>query len=177
MKMKLISIFLIMMSGLMVSGFGELRLIDSDKTAHPTATQTSAATQEPKIDTTLFEFIGSEKLMTFAENFEENFPVSVSVLYQSVDGGEPYYATDEATIRAVFEALSRMVVLEEAGWGHTDDYLNYYFEMPDGSTIGGFSFQGGKYLGPRMNLYKVSGFSELYSTLNPLETEVDISAH
>ncbi|MDL2238436.1 hypothetical protein LJC56_11540 [Christensenellaceae bacterium OttesenSCG-928-K19] len=116
--------------------------------------------------TPLFEYLDDPQILLFAENFEDNVPVSISVLYQTEAGGEPYTVTDEETIRSVFEALQSMMVLGEAGSGHTDDYLNYYFEMADGTIIGGFEFQGGMYLDSRMGLHEVTGFAQLQATLS-----------
>lgn len=112
-------------------------------------------------DITLFVFyMNDPEIAAFVENFETDFPVSVSVRYQTVAGGEPVTATDEQTIRAVFDALSNMMVVDEAGGGHTDDYLDYYFTMQDGSTVG-FTFQEGMLLDDRMMRYNVKGFREL----------------
>lgn len=109
----------------------------------------------------LFDFYANEPGVTaFAENFETDFPVSVTVQYSTVAGGEPVTVTDEQTIRAVFEALSNITVLDEAGGGHTDDELDYYFTMQDGSTVG-FTFQEGMLMDDRMMCYNITGFGDL----------------
>ncbi len=96
----------------------------------------------------LFYFIdaartdGATPLADFAAGFENNFPESVSVLYQNVSGGSPYTVTDAETIRAVFDALKNITVTGEGGMAHTDDYLTYYFTYEGGGRMS-FSFQSG----------------------------------
>lgn len=114
----------------------------------------------------LFEYLADPALVAFAMNFETDFPISVSVRHDGEAGGIPVTATDPETIRAVFEALRQMTVLGE--WpasGHTDDYLNYYFEMANGSEIYGFAFQDGMLLDGGLGVYEISGFEALQRAL------------
>jgi hypothetical protein len=112
----------------------------------------------------LFEYIG-EDAMAFAEHFEDDFPVSVTVRYETVAGGEPYETESRETIRAVFEALRNMTVVSDNGSGHTDDYLTYTFAMIDGRRHV-FTFQTGCYLGDRGHLLGVEGFGALQAALS-----------
>jgi len=114
----------------------------------------------------LFEFLDDPELSLFVEDFEADFPVSVSVRHDGEAGGVPLTVTDPEIIRAVFEALREISILGE--WqesGHTDDSLNYYFEMADGRIIGGFVFQDGKLMDEWMGLYEIFGFDELQDAL------------
>ena len=119
----------------------------------------------------LFTFIdgglenGKTPCADFAQSFDANFPVSVSVLYQNVGGGEPYAVTDEATIRAVFDALQNIEVTGENGWAHTDDYLTYSFGMKDGSSMK-FTFQSGCFNGRGERLFSLRGFDALAAALS-----------
>lgn len=115
--------------------------------------------------TPLFEFLNDPAITAFAQSFETDFPVSVAVLYQNVGGGEPITKDEERVIRAVFTALSKMVVMKEAGPGHTDDYLTYTFRMKDGKSVS-FSFQSGM-LDMDMALYEIVGYKELLKALRP----------
>jgi len=119
-----------------------------------------------KLGVPLLEFINKPSLIEFAENFDNNFPVSVSVRHDGEASGEPVTATDPDVIRSVFDALCNITVLEE--WhesGATDDYLNYYFEMPNGDMIWDFVFQKGMYLDGWMGLYVITGFENLQEAL------------
>ena len=114
----------------------------------------------------LLEYLNDPILIAFAENFQEDFPVSVSVRHDGEASGTPVTATDSETIRAVFEALVNITVWGE--WpvgGHTDDYLNYYFEMFGGRMIYGFEFQNGMLLDSRMGLHEITGFDTLQRAL------------
>jgi len=131
----------------------------------------AAELNEPFSQISLFAYIDasiegdSTPCADFAENFKSNFPVSVSVLYQNVGGGQPYTVTDEKMIRDVFEALKNIEVVEENGMAHTDDYLTYYFTMADNSSIQ-FTFQSGCYIGRRDNLLSLTGFGALSAALD-----------
>ena len=114
----------------------------------------------------LFEYLNDTALISFADNFENDFPLSVSVRYDGEASGEPVTVTEPEVIRMVFEALSNITVLGE--WpesGHTDDYLNYYFEMPNGNIIRGFVFQDGMLLDEWMGLHEITGFDALQEAL------------
>ncbi|MCL2544442.1 MAG: protease inhibitor I42 family protein [Clostridia bacterium] len=114
----------------------------------------------------LLEYLDDPALTAFAERFDEDFPVSVSVRHDGEASGTPVTVTDPEVIRAVFEALGNIVVLGE--WpvsGHTDDYLNYYFEMADGRIMYGFEFQGGMLLDAWMGLHEIIGFDALQNAL------------
>jgi predicted secreted protein len=120
----------------------------------------------PKEGIPLLEYLNDKALTTFAEHFDEDFPVSVSVRYDGESSGTPFTVTDPEIIRAVFEALRNIIVVGE--WpasGHTDDYLNYYFEMADGRRIYGFEFQDGMLLDARMGLHEIIGFDVLQNVL------------
>ncbi len=135
----------------------------------PTEMPTGALEENPGIlAVPLFEYLGSGAV-EFAENFVNDFPVSVTVQYQTVAGGQPHTVTDEYTIRAVFDALKNMAVLDDAGSGHTDDYLRYWFTMEDGREVGGFEFQQGLYLDGQMGLHNVTGFDTLWAALPYLD--------
>jgi len=117
-------------------------------------------------DLPLLEYLNDPILIAFAENFDKDFPISVSVRHDGEASGTPVTVTDSETIRAVFEALQKITVLGK--WpvsGHTDDYLYYYFEMPDGRMIYGFEFQDGMLLDSRMGLYEIKGFDMLQYAL------------
>jgi len=114
----------------------------------------------------LLEYLNDPILIAFAENFEEDFPISVSVRHDGEASGTPTTVTDPETIRAVFEALRNITVLGD--WpvsGHTDDYLNYYFEMPDGKFVYGFEFQDSMLLDSWMGLHEITGFDTLQRAL------------
>ena len=114
----------------------------------------------------LLEHLNDQALLIFAENFENDFPLSVSVRSDGEASGVPVTVTEPEVIRAVFEALCSITVLGE--WpesGHTDDYLNYYFEMPNGSFIHGFVFQNGMLLDGWLGLYEITGFDALQEVL------------
>lgn len=114
----------------------------------------------------LFEHLANPVLTAFAMNFETDFPVSVSVRHDGEAGGTPVTLTDPETVRAVFVALRQITVLGQ--WpasGHTDDYLNYYFEMADGRVIYGFEFQDGMLLDEGLGLYEITGFDALQRAL------------
>lgn len=114
----------------------------------------------------LFEYLNDSALTAFAENIETDFPVSVTVHHNGWAGRAPHTATDPETIRAVFEALRGITVLDE--WptsAHTDDELIYTFQMADGSTIQGFAFQDGMLLDEWMGLHELTGFNELQQAL------------
>ena len=142
------------------------------KSAGPTNNPISLPENNPSYPLPLFAFIdgirgdGSTPCADFEESFESNFPVSVSVLYQSIGGGEPYTVTDEATIRAVFYALPNMEVSGENGWARTDDYLTYYFTMKDDRSMR-FLFQGNSYnsKGGFGELFSLNGFDALVAAL------------
>ena len=129
---------------------------------------------KPGSGTPLFEYLDNPEVTAFAEGFETNIPTSVSVTHYMVDGGEPYEVTDEATIRAVFEALSNMTVLGECSESaHTDDDLFYRFFMEDGSTIY-FIFQNDCLMLNGAYLYHVEGFDALWEALPyPYELRYD----
>lgn len=114
----------------------------------------------------LFEHLNDPALAAFAQSFEANFPVSVSVRHDGEASGTPVTVTAPETIRAVFEALRQITVLCEAPVsGHTDDCLNYYFEMADGSVVYGFQFQDGMLLDEWMGLHVITGFDALQEAL------------
>ncbi|MDR0840368.1 MAG: hypothetical protein LBN26_03150 [Christensenellaceae bacterium] len=115
--------------------------------------------------TPLFEYLNNPAIHALDANFETDFPVSVSVLYQNVGGGSPYTVTDEATIRAVFAALKNLSVTGEGGFAHTDDYLTYYFTMADGGSMQ-FTFQSGCYIGHNETLLSLEGFRALTEALS-----------
>lgn len=117
-----------------------------------------------RVGTPLFEYLNNPEITAFAENFAEDFPVSVSVVYESITGGIPYTVTNPEVIRAVFDALAGITVLAEVGAAHTDDYLNYYFTMADGRIIRGFEFQQGR-LVDRWAVHAISGFDALTRVL------------
>lgn len=117
--------------------------------------------------TPIFEFINDEMVKDFAENYESNPPVSVTVRYDTVGDGTPDTHTDKETIDAVYKAISTMTVGKSLGSGHTDDYLNYTFKMADNTSIT-FEFQEGALLMPGMELYEVTNFDALYKALPPL---------
>jgi len=121
----------------------------------------------PKVGVPLLEYLNDPVLTTFAEHFDEDFPMSVAVRYDGESSGTPFTVTDPEIIRAVFEALRNIIVVGE--WpasGHTDDYLSYYFEMADGRSIYGFEFQDGMLLDARMGLHEIVGFDALQSVLS-----------
>ena len=114
----------------------------------------------------LLEHFNNPALTAFAENFDTDFPMSVSVQHDGEASGEPVTVTDSEVIHAVFEALRNITVLGD--WpksGTTDDYLNYYFEMQDGRIISGFRFQDSMLLDEWMGLYEISGFDALQEAL------------
>lgn len=114
----------------------------------------------------LFEYLDDPALTAFARSFETNFPVSVSVRHDGEAGGIPVTVTDPGTIRAVFEALRQMTVLDE--WpvsGHTDDTLYYYFDMAISEEIYGFEFQDGMLLDGGLGLHEITGFDALQRAL------------
>ncbi|MDR2940185.1 MAG: hypothetical protein LBV08_07690, partial [Clostridiales bacterium] len=113
--------------------------------------------------TPLFEFIGEQGL-TFAENFESGFPVSVSVVWDSFSGGTPITSTDENVIRSVFHALSEIRVMRKNGGMHTDDELRYWFTMTDGSSFV-CTFQEGKLIFDMGALYEITGFGAVTQAL------------
>ena len=115
----------------------------------------------------LFDYL---KVREFANNFEKDFPVSVSVCHTTVAGGEPYTSDSESTIRAVFDALDGITVGNEAGSAHTDDYLDYWFTMSDGRTIM-FEFQQGKLI-VGGGVYELTGFGALSAALAPFGNEL-----
>ncbi len=120
----------------------------------------------PRQGKPLFEYLNDPALTTFAENFETDFPVAVSVRHDGLGGGVPRAATDPKIIRAVFEALRDITVLAE--WpisGHTDDELIYTFQMADGRNIGRFAFQDGMLLDEWMSVYELTGFDALQEAL------------
>lgn len=117
--------------------------------------------------TSLLEFLNDPALFTFAERFEEDFPVSVSVCHDGEASGVPVTSTDPQTIHGVFEALCQITVLGE--WplsSQEDDYLQYSFAMANGSVIHGFQFQDGMLLhGWKASLYQIAGFDALQEVL------------
>ncbi len=114
----------------------------------------------------LFWFLDDLTVSWFVDNIKTNFPVSVSVRHDGEGSGEPVTSTDPATIQAVFDALCNISVLEEnVKNGHTDDYLNYYFTLADGTVISGFEFQDGMLLDAWMGLYEITGFDALQRAL------------
>jgi hypothetical protein len=125
----------------------------------------SASPKKTSNGTPLFAYLNNPDVYALDANFETDFPVSVSVLYQNVGGGSPYTATDEATIRAVFAALKNISVTGEAGSAHTDDYLTYYFTMADGGGME-FTFQSGCYIGHNETLLSLEGFNALAEALS-----------
>ena len=130
-------------------------------------TALSGIAEVPKEGTPLLEHLNDPLLLMFAERFEEDFPVAVLVRHDGEASGIPVRETNPETIRRVFEALCHITVLEE--WpesAHTDDYLNYYFELADGSMIYGFTFQGGMLLGAWAELHVITGFDALQSILH-----------
>ena len=110
------------------------------------------------------------KVREFSNNFENDFPVSVSVCHTTVGGGEPYSTDSESTIRAVYDALAGITVGNEAGSAHTDDYLDYWFTMSDGRTVT-FEFQQGKLI-VGGGLYELTGFGALTAALAPRGNEL-----
>ena len=113
--------------------------------------------------TPLFEFLDDPAVTAFAENFETNFPRSLSVTRVTVAGGLPETVTEENFIRAVYDALSGITVHEQrAQPAHTDDELIYSFEMDDGSAVS-FCFQGEDLLLGDV-LYRLEGFGALQAT-------------
>jgi hypothetical protein len=123
------------------------------------------STEKPIARVSLFEYIGDDAA-AFAERFEEDFPVSVSVRHDTIASGYPYEVKDEETIRAVFEALKNMVVISDNGSAHTDDYLIYRFTTADGDQYS-FEFQQGCYLGDGGGrLLGVEGFGALEAALS-----------
>jgi len=120
----------------------------------------------PQDGVPLLAFLDNPALTAFAEHFEEDFPVSVAVRHDGEASGVPVVVTDPEIIRAVFESLRNITVIGE--WpvsGHTDDYLNYYFEMTDGRSIYGFVFQSGMLLDETMGLHVITGFDMLQRAL------------
>ena len=120
-----------------------------------------AKTPESPTEVPLFEFCG---ITQFADNFETDFPISVSVVHNTIESGTPIIVNSETTIRAVFEALRGITVGGENGSAHTDDHLQYWFTMQDGSRLG-FSFQQGQLMRGN-SLYKITGFGKLTSALS-----------
>ena len=164
--------FGLMLSAIFLAGCNGVPLPeDKPGEARQTDKPISVPENNPGYPLPLFTFIdgGQESKKTpcadFAEGFETDFPVSVSVLYQNVGGGEPYAVADEATIRAVYEALQNIEVTGENGWAHTDDYLTYSFKMNNGNSIS-FHFQSGSYHGRSDRLFSLSGFGALLEALD-----------
>jgi len=113
----------------------------------------------------LFEFIGPAA-MEFAENFENDFPVSVSVRHDYGTSGTPYVSTDKDVILEVASALYCMEVVSDEGWAHTDDFTYYSFNMADGSGIS-FQFQEGCFVGNEDRKFGVTGYDRLSAALSP----------
>lgn len=133
--------------------------------SHYNAVYTAPATAGKSV-AARFEYLDDPLLTAFAMNFEADLPVSVSVRHDGEAGGIPRVATDPETIHAVFDALRQITVLGEwSASGHTDDYLNYYFEMADGSMIYGFEFQDGMLLDNELGLHVITGFDGLQLAL------------
>lgn len=115
----------------------------------------------------LFAYLNDPELNAFAENFERDFPVSVSVRHDTEGSGAPVTSADPETIRAVFKALSEMTVLPRTEGGHTDDYLYYIYTMADGRTIWTCTFQSGMLLDGDMWLHALTGYDALIEALPP----------
>ena len=114
----------------------------------------------------LIVFLNDPVIRAFTENFEKDFPVSVSVRHDGEASGIPVTVMDSGTIRAVFEALIKINVLgKKPESGTTDNYLHYYFEMADGNVIYGFVFQNGMLLDSRLGLHEIAGFEALQQAL------------
>ncbi|MCL1837907.1 MAG: hypothetical protein FWG47_01125 [Propionibacteriaceae bacterium] len=94
----------------------------------------------------IFEFIADSEYRQWADDFENNFPVSLTYQRFTVAGEEEREVTQNPDeIRAVFNWISQMLVINEAGPAHTDDESAYIFTMKD-ETFKVFSFQQGKLL-------------------------------
>ena len=119
------------------------------------------------IGTPLFTYLGAH-IEAFAENFDTDFPVSVSVRHDTEASGIPFETTRSATIRAVFIALRTITVIGEGGPAHTDDYLVYTFKMADGREYA-FSFQQGYLLEGTSHGQQIliDGFDALAAVLSP----------
>lgn len=114
----------------------------------------------------LLEYLNNPVLTAFAENFDKDFPVSVSVRYEGEVGGNPVTITDPEVIRAVFEALQGITVMAERPEnGSRHDTLRYYFRMADGRDIYNFTFQKDFLLDSRMSLHDILGFDALKAIL------------
>jgi hypothetical protein len=114
--------------------------------------------------TPLFAFCNAQGII---EKLEAELPIRAAVCYDTVAGGLPYTAEDEAIIRRVADALSGITVYEARGGGHTDDYLYYYIEWADGTAFG-VIFQAGMLLNDRDELYAVTGLEALIMALPPI---------
>ena len=113
--------------------------------------------------TTVFPYYG-RSAVEFAENFERDFPMAVSVTDLTVAGGLWTTSYDEALIREAFEALNGIQILEGRETAHTDDYVETMFTMTDGRAFT-FSFQKGCFLMGGMQA-EVSGYDRLDAARN-----------
>jgi hypothetical protein len=116
----------------------------------------------------------------FERNFETDFPVSVSVRWDT-PAGVPAEARDADTIRAVFEAMRDMRVYD-IGHAYEGAALVYTFTMADGTSYSyafaeGYYFQEGN---KETGVVCVTGFERLAQalpfeapepTISPQETE------
>jgi hypothetical protein len=112
----------------------------------------------------LFDFLKDRDIMSFAKNFEQDFPESADIVsFEYSDAGDYQSTTDEEAIRAIFAALSEIKVFEKTGDSGTAYYMEtiqYVFHLPGGKQVK-FGFDDGDLIYKEQQRYRIEGYGVL----------------
>ena len=116
--------------------------------------------------TPLFDFLKDRETAAFVRKFEKSSPVAVEIAsFEHYDSGKYRQSKDEETIRAVFNALSEIKVLEKTGDSGSAYYMEtiqYIFRMPNDKLIK-FGFHEGDLIYKGQQRYRIEGYENLRS--------------